>query len=774
MKKTIAFVLAASSIAVGAAIPRERRVAQARELAASGIVLLENKNSALPLNAGEEIVLAGVTGYFCHRMGWGSGDMLAHKTTQYDEGLVRAGVKVDAGFAKVYRDFLAKQDYSRLNRDWAKWTNRFPEPDLKGDAFAKLAEGKRGKKCVVVIGRGAGESEDIKEAPGGWRLHPEEDRLLADACASFDTVVVLLNVPGVIDTSFMDKYPVDALVFTSFLGETSGDAVADVLIGKVNPSGKTVDTWAREYMNYQTKDCWDTMKVPYNEFAVSYELSECFPGMARYQFGYGLSYTTFQLTPTTASVTADGEGEVSVSVANAGKTAGADVVQCYFQSGDPETPMLMGKRLCAFVKTPVIEPGKTVVVTLKFSPEDIAVFDEASASWIVPEGDWRLFAGDSLHSAVVVKRGKFEKPVVVQKVSSRFTGSSRGIERKRNEFKKPESFVRFGDVMSGKAKVEDIVAQFSDEELVAVVNGRLFDGQGYNLDGGTGVGGVKKGRVDCEAGETWSSDKYGFGAITMADGPSGVRLSNFNEPKEKYNKMASEAVSWPCGTALAQGWDVAAAERFGRAVSTEMEMLDIDCWLAPGVNIHRNPLCGRNFEYFSEDPLVAGLMGAAIVKGVQTKEDGTPSGRSATVKHFAVNNQEFERGAMSAEVCEKTLREIYLKPFEIVVRRSQPNMLMSSYNKLNGDYCATTYDLLTGVLREEWGFRGFVMTDWWNAADKLRHASAGNDLIMPGVRGEYNALVAALKDGKVRRADLQRAAANILSVYARIASAQGR
>jgi hypothetical protein len=215
-------------------------------------------------------------------------------------------------------------------------------------------------------------------------------------------------------------------------------------------------------------------------------------------------------------------------------------------------------------------------------------------------------------------------------------------------------------------------------------------------------------------------------------------------------------------------------ERFGRAVASEMALVDIDCWLAPGVNIHRNPLCGRNFEYFSEDPLVAGLMGAAVVKGVQTNTDGTPSGRSATVKHFAVNNQEFERGYENNIVDEKTLREIYLKPFEIVVRKAHPNMVMSSYSRLNGDYCATTYDLMTGVLREEWGFDGFVMTDWWNSADKLRHAEAGNDLVMPGVRGEYAALVAALKDGKVRRADVQHAAVNILKTYVRIALSRKR
>jgi beta-glucosidase len=404
---------------------------------------------------------------------------------------------------------------------------------------------------------------------------------------------------------------------------------------------------------------------------------------------------------------------------------------------------------------------------------DIANYNGDEARWEIWGGEILVSDGGSHDDRIaVMAMDDLDEPIVVQKVTNRFRGKSAAPARK--ELAKPSAFVKMDDVLAGKATVEDLVAQFTDEELAAVVNGRIFDGEGYAVDGGTGVGGVKKGRVDCEAGETWSSEKYGFGAITMADGPSGVRLGNFGDPREKYNANASAVVSWPCATALAQGWDVAAAERFGRAVASEMALVDIDCWLAPGVNIHRNPLCGRNFEYFSEDPLVAGLMGAAVVKGVQTNTDGTPSGRSATVKHFAVNNQEFERGYENNIVDEKTLREIYLKPFEIVVRKAHPNMVMSSYSRLNGDYCATTYDLMTGVLREEWGFDGFVMTDWWNSADKLRHAEAGNDLVMPGVRGEYAALVAALKDGKVRRADVQHAAANILKTYVRISLARKR
>ena len=327
---------------------------------------------------------------------------------------------------------------------------------------------------------------------------------------------------------------------------------------------------------------------------------------------------------------------------------------------------------------------------------------------------------------------------------------------------KPSRFVTFEDVVAGTATAEELVAEFTDEELALMLNGRVFE-DGFSVAGGTGVGGVKGGTVKNEAGEFWSSERLKIPAITCADGPSGVRLGNFGDPVTNFNPQGKTMVHWPSGTALAQGWDPAAAEKFGRLVAEDMAASGIHGWLAPGVNIHRNPLCGRNFEYFSEDPLLSGLMGAYVVRGVQTLPDGKPSGCVATVKHLCANNQEFCRGeANSIMLSEKAFREIYLKPFEIAVRVGRPLAVMSSYNKVNDEYCATTYDLMTGVLREEWGFDGFVMTDWWNAADKVRHPAAGNDVVMPGVRGYYNEMLAALKDGRMKRADAQHAAVNVL------------
>ena len=762
----IGALLCAGSLSAG---DRAEKYAFARKVAADGIVLLENKDAALPLKPGEEVVLAGVTGYYNIRMGWGSGDMMLCDTVQYDVGLERAGVKLDAEFAKLYRDFIndpvrRTNVYDRVNLDWGKWTTRFDEPELCGDRFAALAKDKRAQKCIVTIGRGAGESEDLKDVNGSFRLHRQEELLVRDACANFDTVIVLLNCPGVMDTSFMERYPVKALVFTGYLGEVAGDAVADVLTGKVNPSGKTVDTWAKRYRFYSTTDCFGTLDIPYDEWCPNYGLFTGDMEMVRYPFGYGLSYTTFSYGD--GRLVSDGDGwKVMIKVTNVGKTAGAETVQAYIDRSEVRS---VSRSLCAFAKTKVLEPGESEVVNLGFGRRDIARFfhvgdtTNGEAVWQIAKGFYSVMVGNSAKDTAFSATLEIKEDIVVQKVRRRFDGRDNEIPR-QELVKKAEGFVNLADVLARKATLEDLVAQFTDEELVAMINGRILDGEGYAIDGGTGVGGVKSGTVDCEGGEFWSSEKYGIPAVTCADGPSGVRLGNFDDPASKYNPICGKMFAWPCGTILAQGWDLAAAEKFGRMIAEDMKEAKIDVWLAPGVNIHRNPLCGRNFEYFSEDPLLSGLMGAYVVRGVQTLPDGKPSGCVATVKHLCANNQEFCRGeANSIMLSEKAFREIYLKPFEIAVRVGRPLAVMSSYNKVNDEYCATTYDLMTGVLREEWGFDGFVMTDWWNAADKVRHPAAGNDVVMPGVRGYYNEMLAALKDGRMKRADAQHAAVNVL------------
>ena len=293
---------------------RTEKVSVARKTAAGGIVLLKNEGGALPLAKGKDVVLMGVTGYFCHRMGFGSGDMLAQRTVQYDEGLANAGVRLFQPVADFYRrGILAKKEcFERVNRDWWKWSYRFPEPATKDDEFAKLVAGHRDLPCLVAIGRNCGESVDLsaggETGSGGdcgynsIYLHWQEEQLLKLACANFDNVVVLLNVCGVVDTSWLDKYPVKAVLVTSLLGETSGDAVADVLTGRVSPAGKLTTTWARRYRDYPTTDCWGTMQIPYREGVfLGYRYFDTFGVEPRFPFGFGLSYTTFAVKAGTVS-----------------------------------------------------------------------------------------------------------------------------------------------------------------------------------------------------------------------------------------------------------------------------------------------------------------------------------------------------------------------------------------------------------------------------------------------------------------------------------------
>ncbi len=758
MTAVVAAALAAAAFAKDVT-PREERLALARELAAGGIVLLKNEGNLLPLKPGQEIALCGTTSYFCHRMGTGSGDMLARTPVQYADGLERAGVKLLPTLAKRYRAFVAdkvKNDrrYRELNRVWADFLFAFDElPESRGD-FVKLAAADRSMTAVVTIGRGAGENADIPEAPGGFRLSWQEELLLESVCQAFDHVVLLLNVAGVIDTSFLDQYPIEAVVLTSLLGEVSGDAVADVLTGKVNPSGRLVDTWAKRYCDYPSTDCFQTSEITYKEgIFVGYRHFDAKGVEVRFPFGYGLSYTSFEVAP--GELVQEGlRLELPVTVRNTGAVSGADVLQVYLAIPSGKLAQAP-KKLCAFWKTPIIPANGEVTHRFEFSLKDSASYCVKTASWVLESGEYGVLLGDGRAAPKRVGTAVVKELVVVEQVANRLVKPAKSV-RREELVKRAKGFVTFPEVVAGKATAEDLVAQFTDDELVKMVNGRVFE-QGA-AGAVTGVGGSHLGRVPCEAAETWSSEKYALPAINCVDGPSGLRLSNFGDTADKYHPLAWTMVAWPSASALAQGWDVALAEAFGRAITEELELADIDGWLAPGVNIHRNPLCGRNFEYFSEDPLVAGKMGAAVVRGVQRKADGTLSGRYATVKHFCTNNQEFNRGGEMNFVDERTLREIYLKPFEIVVKEAEPQALMTSYNRLNGCYTAENADLLTSVLRGEWGFRGFVMTDWWGAGDKTIHPGAGNDIVMPGGADDLYWFAKNLKDGKIRRADLQHSA----------------
>ena len=410
---------------------RTEKVSVARKTAAGGIVLLKNEGGALPLAKDRDVVLMGVTGYFCHRMGFGSGDMLAQRTVQYDEGLANAGVRLFQPVADFYRrGILAKKEcFERVNRDWWKWSYRFPEPATKDDEFAKLVAGHRDLPCLVAIGRNCGESVDLsaggETGTGGdcgynsIYLHWQEEQLLRLACANFDNVVVLLNVCGVVDTSWLDKYPVKAVLVTSLLGETSGDAVADVLTGRVSPAGKLTTTWARRYRDYPTTDCWGTMQIPYREGVfLGYRYFDTFGIEPRFPFGFGLSYTTFSVKA--GAVSARGsKAKLSATVRNTGKAAGAEVVQCYVSmpAGKLEKPY---QDLVAYARTPELAPGASCRVELAFDLAQFASYDEAAAAFVLEKGDYVVRVGTSSRATHVAGVLRLPRTVTTEKVFARF------------------------------------------------------------------------------------------------------------------------------------------------------------------------------------------------------------------------------------------------------------------------------------------------------------------------------------------------------------------
>ncbi|MBR1608247.1 MAG: glycoside hydrolase family 3 C-terminal domain-containing protein, partial [Kiritimatiellae bacterium] len=395
------------------------------------MVLLKNDGDALPLARGAEVALMGVTGYHCHRMGFGSGDMLAQRTVQYDEGLANAGVRLFQPVADLYRRGIRehREAFENVNRYWWKWTYRFPEPDVSNEEFARLVAGRRDMPCLVAIGRCSGESADLTCAagPGGApgtaydsvRLHWEEERLLELACANFDTVIVLLNVCGVVDTSWLDRFPVKAVLLTSLLGEVSGDAVADVLSGRVSPSGKLTTTWARRYRDYPSTDCWATMQVPYREGVfLGYRYFDSFGIEPRFPFGFGLSYTRFSTQPGAAS--ADGSRvSLSATVRNEGGTSGAEIVQCYVSmpDGKLEKPF---QQLVSYGRTPVLAPGDVAEVRLDFDLASFACYDEASESFVLEKGDYAVRVGGSSRDTRVAAVLRLPRTVVAEKVHARF------------------------------------------------------------------------------------------------------------------------------------------------------------------------------------------------------------------------------------------------------------------------------------------------------------------------------------------------------------------
>ena len=681
-----------------------------------------------------------------------------------------------------------------MNRSWDVWTWRQNEIEISDELISNAS--KTSNVAVVTLGRTSGEGFDLKDEEGYFKLHSEEISLVKRVSEAFGQTILLLNTCGPLDMRAIDDLKIDAILNVSLGGETFGYAVADVVSGKVTPNGKLSTTWAYKYEDYPSKEGITTKEVPYKEgIYVGYRYFDTFGVTPRYPFGFGLSYTSFESE--ILDVELDGQiVDVTVKVTNTGKYSGREIIQCYLSAPSVklEKPY---QELCTYAKTDVLLPNGSCELLLSFDMTEMASYDEERASFILEAGKYFVRVGNSSRNTKIACAINLSKEVVCDVVKNRCTKQNdfedlsscgavpytyAGEENEKANAKvlefdcdsvetvihdviendipklltpKDNTLYTLKDVSEGRATVEDVVAQFSDAELADILNGVIYEGSNANANVGSMA--IK---VRGAAGEMWSSEKYAIPVNACADGPAGVRLAIFTTPIETDTELSREVVSYPSGTCMANSWDLESARRFGECVRDDLEISDIEGWLAPGINIQRNPLNGRNFEYLSEDPIISGKIGAYITIGVQFNDEAEPTGRYATVKHFACNNIEYERGVSDSQMSERALREIYLKGFKIAVEEGHPHAIMTAYNKINGVFASTNYDLLMGVLRGEWEYDGIVMTDWNPCPDPCEHVHACNDLIMPG-RFRKN-IIEGLESGKVKKEEAQLCAVRLL------------
>lgn len=728
--------------------PREQEnAALARQAAAAGIVLLKNRG-VLPLNPGAPVALFGAGAGRTVKGGTGSGDVNN-----------RASVSI--------------------------WQ------DLKG-----------AKAALYVISRIAGEGKDRRLEPGDYYLSDAERADLQTLDESGLPVVLLLNAGGPVElTGLLDGMQhLDAILQLSQLGQQGGQAVADVLLGRAVPEGKLTATWARRYDDIPCARAFGSLKGDVSQDTyrdgvyVGYRYFDSFGVRPLFAFGFGLSYTTFALRAAGLDVQ-PGHLAVQVEVANTGaRFAGREVAQVYLSAPQGELPRER-RRLAGFAKTRRLAPGETQTLTLEIPQKQLAAFYPEQNAWVVDAGLYGVWVGNSsdalrlcamleVDAAVTLER---THPICPPQHPIGELGAAPGAQdreadqwRQKVEYDLPV----YKFVPVAPAPAAPLLAEGDLDSLVPLLYGNIT--AGASTLGSAGI------RVPGSAGETSEALEASrqIPSLIMADGPAGLRLRQCYQADRATGEVYGAGVlgslengfleapprhesadtyyqfctAFPVGTALAQSWDPDLLAQVGRAVSREMDEFHVDLWLAPGMNIQRNPLCGRNFEYYSEDPLLTGTLAAAITAGVQE------SGRhGVTLKHFACNNQEDNRMAVDARVSKRALREIYLRGFEIAVKAAAPAAVMSAYNCINGVHAANSRDLCTVVLRQEWGFASLVMSDWnttvpQDGSTPWRCAWAGNDVIMPGNPHDDADIRAALADGRLPETAARQSAARLIAL----------
>lgn len=784
----------------------------AYQAAVESIVLLEN-NGVLPLTVGK-IALFGAGAKHTIKGGTGSGEVNERYSVSIYDGLKNAGFEITTdAWLNEYDELLEKTK--------AKYGNDCRVAAEKAETLAQLMDvtslpfqfpesrAIASEDCgnedtaIYIVARQAGEANDKKLENGDFNLTPVELNDLTFLSEYYKNVILVINSGSMMDLSKIDNLNIAAVLYYCQQGEEGGNAFADIICGKQTPSGKLTDTWVKTYDdipfgNEYSYLSGDTTKEYYREdIYVGYRYFDTFGVKPRYNFGYGLSYTKFDIKMLTARI--DGTTvKMSVSVKNVGKYNGKETIQIYVSA--PEgTINKEYQRLIAFNKTKLLSPEEEQVLDICFDMRACASYFEETASFVLERGNYIVRMGNSSDATVVTAVITLSADAIVSK--------HKNICPVKEEYKKivPKSPVYNDDLTTAIWLVlpsESIVSvdikyhipdTYSDERVDAILK-RLSVKDMINLCVGSGslyIFSKKKLVVPGSVGRTTNKlYKKGLLGVHLADGPAGLRLMRTSavskfilkmvdyfmafveyipDTYKKYimadknspNILYQFCTAFPVGTALAQTWNTSLCEEIGRAISKEMVKYNVTFWLAPAMNIHRNPLCGRNFEYYSEDPLLTGVIASAITTGIQSV-----NGNYATIKHFACNNQEDNRNKSDSIVSERALREIYLRGFEICVKEAHPKALMTSYNLINGVYACNNNDLIGSVLRNEWGFDGVVMTDWNATEPNLARndlaIAAGNDMIMPGNKYCKKQIKKGLKDKTLTKEQLKKASANII------------
>ncbi|MBM7542011.1 glycoside hydrolase family 3 C-terminal domain-containing protein [Amphibacillus cookii] len=781
-------------------VPLEGFASFSRKVAANGAVLLKNDNQTLPIQNQERIAVFGRVQKDYYRSGTGSGGSVNvnYTTNLIDSLREKASVIVNEDLAACYQSWIAQHPFDDGGGGWAAEPWYQKEMPLSETVVAKAEA--TSEKAIIVIGRTAGEDQDNANAPGSYLLTADEKHMIQWVTRYFDQVAVVLNTSNIIDMSWLDDSPVQAVIYSWHGGMEGGRAIANLLVGEVTPSGKLTDTIAHSIEDYPShiNHGNQTQNIYQEDIYVGYRYFETFaPEKVRFPFGFGLSYTTFEASDHSArTINRDGveQIEVEVTVKNTGpRFAGKEVIQVYVEA--PQGKLGQPRRaLVAFKKTRRLVPGEAQKLLIQFRTDAFKSYDDTGATgyrsaYVLEPGTYFLHVGSSVRDTKRIningKQGYFiEKLQILEQLEEAmapvqsFQRIKPDQERVNGSFKQkyeevpvrqikmadrikarmPKALKQTGDkgfkledVNEGRVTLNDFIAQLSHTDLATIVRG---EGMSSPL--------VTPGTASAFGGVSDQLLHYNIPVACTADGPSGIRMDS-----------GHKATQVPIGTLLAATWDEKLVEELYILEGKELVRNQIDLLLGPGLNLRRHPLNGRNFEYFSEDPLVTGVFAVATARGIKK------GGAQVTPKHFACNSQEHERNKVDAVVSERALRQLYLKGFEMVVKEGEALAVMTAYNPINGHWSASNYDLNTTILRGEWGFTGIVMTDWWAQMNdpidagkpdrKYTHhmIRAQNDLYM--VVNNYGAEVNASQDltlygleqGQLTLGELQRSAANI-------------